>query len=140
MGFSYAVAVVILLSSSLIFFGLVYDQFQTGNVQLDNSLSNKNKIICGLENSKVSVSNYSVNKGVSGFNITINMTNNGSVALTMSQSNVLVNGTEMNFIYSSNYFLPLTKESISVSYPSGNTSVLIIFNTGYEKFIEVVFK
>jgi flagellar protein FlaF len=140
MGFSYAVAVVILLSSSLIFFGLVYDQFQTGNVQLDNSLSNKNKIICGLENSKVSVSNYSVIKGVSGFNITINMTNNGSVALTMSQSNVLVNGTEMNFIYSSNYFLPLTKESISVSYPSGNTSVLIIFNTGYEKFIEVVFK
>ncbi len=85
MGFSYAVAVVILLSSSLIFFGLVYDQFQTGNVQLDNSLSNKNKIMCGLENSKVSLSNYSVIKGVSTFNITINMTNNGSVALTMSQ-------------------------------------------------------
>ena len=140
MGFSYAVAVVILLSSSLIFFGLVYDQFQTGNVQLDNSLSNKNKIMCGLENSKVSLSNYSVNKGVSGFNITINLTNNGSVALTMSQSNVLVNGTEVNFIYSSNYFLPLMKESISVNYQSGNASILIIFNTGYEKYIQVVFK
>ena len=140
MGFSYAVAVVILLSSSLIFFGLVYDQFQTGNVQLDNSLSNKNTIMCGLENSKVSMSNYSVIKGVSGFDITINLSNNGSVTLLMSSTNVLFNGTVVKFIYSQNYFLPLSEEEISVVYPSGNASVVIAFNTGYEKFLQVIYK
>ncbi|MHB1492153.1 MAG: flagellar protein F [Thermoplasmataceae archaeon] len=140
MGFSYAVAVVILLSSSLIFFGLVYDQFQTGNIQLDNSLANKNKIICGLENSKVSLSNYTVVKQTAQFSITINLTNNGSTTLIMSNTNILFNGTEVKFSYSENYFLPMSAEEINVIYPSGNATVLLAFNTGYEKFIQVVYK
>ncbi|EQD50431.1 flagellar protein F [mine drainage metagenome] len=138
MGFSYAVAVVILLSSSLIFFGLVYNEFETGNIQLNNSLSNKNKIICGLENSHVSITNYSVKKDTSGYNIIINMSNNGSTTLIMANSNVLLNGTQVAFNYSENYFLPFTEEEINATYPSGNVTVIIAFSTGYEKYLQVV--
>ena len=137
MGFSYVAAVAILLSSSLIFFGMVYGEFVQSNSQVSSAQNKMNQENYDLINSKVNITGYYVIPGTT-YNVTINMTNTGSVTLNLDTSSLLVNGTMTNFTPSSNYLFPLGKGNITFhSATSGLKSVELIFNTGYEKFTEV---
>ncbi|OWP56151.1 MAG: hypothetical protein B2I17_07405 [Thermoplasmatales archaeon B_DKE] len=137
MGFSYVAAVAILLSSSLIFFGMVYGEFVQSNSQVSSAQNKMNQENYDLLNSKVNITGYYVVPGTT-YNITINMTNTGSITLNLDTSSLLVNGTIVNAVPSSNYLFPLGNGSITFhSTSAGIKAVELIFNTGYEKFTKV---
>ncbi|MEM0154984.1 MAG: flagellar protein F [Thermoplasmataceae archaeon] len=138
MGFSYVAAVAILLSSSLIFFGIVYGEFMQNNTQLGSAQNTQTQQEYNLLNSKVNITGYYVESG-SAYNVTINMTNTGSVPLDLNTTTLLVNGTISSFTSPTVYLFPLGNSSITFHVSTARLMpVEIIFNTGYQKFMEVI--
>ena len=137
MGFSYVVAVAVLLSSSLIFFGVIYSDYVHADTELNSAQQGFNTHSYDLENSRVNVTGYYVRPSGTLYNVTVNLTNTGSVALNMGLSNLLINGTVANFTYSGQYLFPLASGNITFRQSAGEYSVEIVFNTGYEKYLEV---
>ena len=138
MGFSYVVAVAVLLSSSLIFFGMVYSDFVHAETQMKNAQDNFNHNNYDYLNSQVSVAGYNYSLSGSNYSVTLNVTNTGSVTLDMNGTNMLVNGTLVNFTYSNQYLFPLGNESLVFkTTAAGNYSLDLVFNTGYQKYVKV---
>lgn len=137
MGFSYVVAVAVLLSSSLIFFGMVYSDFVHTETQLKSAQDNFNTHNYDYLNSKVSITGYNYSLSGTNYSVTLNVTNTGSVALNLNGTNLLVNGTLVNFTYANQYLFPLGNDSIQFTVGSGNYDIEIIFNTGYEQYGKV---
>jgi flagellar protein FlaF len=138
MGFSYVAAVAILLSSSLIFFGIVYGEFMQNNTQLGSAQNTQTQQEYDLLNSKVNITGYYVESG-SAYNVTINMTNTGSVTLDLDTTTLLVNGTMSSFTASTEYLFPLGNASITFHVSTARLMpVDITFNTGYQKLMEVI--
>jgi flagellar protein FlaF len=138
MGFSYVVAVAVLLSSSLIFFGIVYSDFVHTETQINDAQHNSNSQNYDYMNSKVIVDNYSYAASGSNFTVTMNVTNTGSVTLNLNHTNLLVNGTMVNFTYENQYLFPLGNDTIQFTTGAGSHNVEMVFSTGYEKFEKVV--
>jgi flagellar protein FlaF len=138
MGFSYVVAVAVLLSSSLIFFGIVYSDFVHAESQINNAQHNQNSQNYDYMNSKVIIDNYSYVASGSNFTITMNVTNTGSVTLNLADTNMLVNGSLVNFTYNSQYLFPLGNDTLDFTTGNGTHNVELVFNTGYEIFEKVV--
>ncbi|MCL4337600.1 MAG: flagellar protein F [Candidatus Thermoplasmatota archaeon] len=138
MGFSYVVAVAILLSSSLIFFGIIYSDYVHTETQINDAQHKAYLQNYDYMNSKVSIDNYSYAASGSNFTVTLNVTNTGSVTLNMNHTNVLVNGSLVNFTYGSQYLFPLGNDTITFITGAGTHNVEMVFNTGYEKFEKVV--
>ncbi len=138
MGFSYVVAVAILLSSSLIFFGIIYSDYVHTETQINDAQHKAYLQNYDYMNSKVSIDNYSYVTSGSNFTVTLNVTNTGSVTLNMNHTNVLVNGSLVNFTYGSQYLFPLGNDTITFTTGAGTHDVEMVFNTGYEKFENVV--
>ncbi|MCY0851637.1 flagellar protein F [Thermoplasma acidophilum] len=136
MGFSYTVAAVIMLSSTLIFFGIVYTSYVQSNENIANANQKLVKSIYDLENTHVSITGYYYNSSSSLF--IVNLTNNGSQVFNMSMANVLINGTMVKFNVSGPYLFPLQAVSISFKEPAGTYSLEIVMPDGYEIFREVV--
>lgn len=66
------------------------------------------------------------------------MTNTGSVTFNMNDTSLLVNGTMTNFSSSVQYLFPLDSMNISFSVNSSSSyHVKMIFDTGYDKYVEV---
>ena len=138
MGFSYVVAVAVLLSSSLIFFGMVYSDFVHADAQLKGAQDQFNQNNYDYLNSQVSLDGYNYTQTGSNFTVTMNVTNTGSVTLDMNGTNILVNGTLVNFTYSNQYLFPLGNESVVFkTTAAGNYSIDLVFNTGYQKYVKV---
>ncbi|WP_393971823.1 flagellar protein F [Oxyplasma meridianum] len=137
MGFSYVAAVAILLSSSLIFFGIIYSDYVHSETQLSNAQNDQNRQMYDYINSKVKITGYDVSPYNSVYNVTINMTNTGSISLDLMNSNLLLNGSLENFSYSAEYLLPMANGSVSFQTTAGNYQVEIAFNTGYNVITEV---
>lgn len=137
MGFSYVVAVAVLLSSSLIFFGIIYSDYVHTNQELSTAQQNSNELAYQYSHSSVNVSSYTAVAVSGGYNFTVTFDNTGSVTLDLNRSSLLVNGTLTNFTYRSQYLFPLGNDSISFIAPSSQVSMEMVFNTGYEKFVEV---
>ncbi len=138
MGFSYVVAVAVLLSSSLIFFGMVYSDFVHADAQLKGAQDQFNQNNYDYLNSQVSLDGYNYTQTGSNFTVTLNVTNTGSVTLDMNGTNVLLNGTLVNFTYSSQYLFPLGNESLTFGVSgNGSYSVEMVFNTGYKQYAKV---
>lgn len=137
MGFSYVAAVAILLSSSLIFFGIIYSDYVHSETQLSNAQNDQNKQMYDYINSKVKITGYNVSPYNSVYNVTINMTNTGSISLDLMSSNLLLNGSLENFSYSGEYLLPMANGSVTFQTGSGDYQVEIAFNTGYNVITEV---
>ncbi|WP_237265254.1 flagellar protein F [Thermoplasma sp. Kam2015] len=136
MGFSYTVAAVIMLSSTLIFFGIVYTSYVQSNENLANANQKLVKNIYDLENTRVSIYDYYYNSSSSYF--VINLTNNGSQVFNMSLANVLVNGSLVKFNVSGQFLFPLQTVSITFKEPAGSYAVEIVMPDGYEIFKKVV--
>ena len=137
MGFSYVVAVAVLLSSSLIFFGVIYSDYVHADTELNSAQQGFNTHSYDLENSRVNVTGYYIRPSNTSYNVTVNLTNTGSVTLNLGISNLLINGTVANFTYSGQYLFPLASGNITFREGTGEYSVEIVFNTGYEKYLEV---
>jgi len=137
MGFSYVVAVAVLLSSSLIFFGVIYSDYVHANTEISSAQQSFNTHTYDLDNSRVNVTGYYVKAAGTSFKVTVNLTNSGSVTLDLNSSDVLVNGTITSFTYSNQFLFPLASGNITFQATTGLQSVEIVFNTGYEKFTEV---
>ncbi len=138
MGFSYVVAVAVLLSSSLIFFGIIYSDFVHTESQINDAQNKSNMQNYDYMNSKVTIDNYSYVASGSNFTVTMNVTNTGSVTLNLNHTNLLVNGSIVNFTYASQYLFPLGNDTVSFTTGAGSHDVELVFNTGYEKFEKVV--
>lgn len=136
MGFSYTVAAVIMLSSTLIFFGIVYTSYVQSNENIANANQKLIKNIYDLENTHVSVISYYYNSSSSLF--IVNLTNNGSQVFNMSLANVLVNGTLVKFNASSEFLFPLQTVSVKFKEPAGTYSLEIVMPDGFEIFRQVV--
>lgn len=138
MGFSYVVAVAVLLSSSLIFFGMVYSDFVHAEAQMKSAQDQFNQNNYDYLNSQVSLSGYNYTLTGANYSVTLNVTNTGSVTLNLNDTNILVNGTLVNFTYSSQYLFPLGNDSLTFNVTgAGNYSVALVFGTGYQKYTEV---
>ncbi len=142
MGFSYVAAAAILLSSTLIFFGMVYSDFVQSNLDIHSSNLNYDHQRYDYLNSNINVTGYSVSNLSSGntssYAVTVNLTNTGSVTLSMNKTTLLLNGTMAAFNYSSEYLFPLGNGSITFNVNTTATyQVELVFSTGYEKFTEV---
>ena len=137
MGFSYVVAVAVLLSSSLIFFGVIYSDYVHADTELNTAQQGFNTQTYDLEHSRINITGYQVKGAGPEFNVTLNITNAGSVTLSLKTANILVNGTLIQFNYSDQYLFPLEKGNITFQTTSGLHSVELVFSTGYEKFQEV---
>ncbi len=138
MGFSYVIAVAVLLSSSLIFFGMVYSDFVHADAQLKGAQDQFNQNNYDYLNSQVSLDGYNYTQTGSNFTVTMNVTNTGSVTLDMNGTNVLLNGTLVNFTYSTQYLFPLGNDSLTFNVSgAGNYSVNMVFDTGYQKYAKV---
>ncbi|MCL4340527.1 MAG: flagellar protein F [Candidatus Thermoplasmatota archaeon] len=137
MGFSYVVAVAVLLSSSLIFFGVIYSDYVHADTELNSAQQGFNTLTYNLENSRINITGYQVKGLGPEFNVTLNITNTGSVTLDLRSANVLVNGTLVQFNYSDQYLFPLGDGNVTFQTTSGPHSVELVFSTGYEKFQEV---
>jgi flagellar protein FlaF len=137
MGFSYVAAVAILLSSSLIFFGIIYSDYVHSETQLSNAQNDQNKQMYDYINSKVKITGYNVSPYNSVYNVTINMTNTGSISLDLMNSNLLLNGSLVNFSYSAEYLFPMANGSVTFQTGAGDYQVEIAFNTGYNVITEV---
>ena len=138
MGFSYVVAVAILLSSSLIFFGIIYSDYVHTESQINDAQQKAYLQNYDYMNSRVSISNYSYAPSGSNFTVAMNVTNTGSVTLNMNHTNILVNGSLVNFTYSGQYLFPLGNDTVVFTTGAGIHKVEMVFNTGYEKFEMVV--
>ena len=138
MGFSYVVAVAVLLSSSLIFFGIIYSDYVHTESQINDAQHKANLQNYDYMNSMVSITNYSYASSGSNFTVTMNVTNTGSVTLNMNHTNILVNGSLVNFTYSGQYLFPLGNDTVVFTTGAGTHEVEMVFNTGYEKFEKVV--
>ena len=137
MGFSYVVAVAILLSSSLIFFGVIYSDYTHSNGEISKAEEGQGDRIYEYVNSKVNITS-ALEAGKNGsFNISLTMFNSGSVTLYMNQTDVLVNGTVHSFNYSREYLFPLQNETITLATSDSPAQVEIVFNTGYTVYYEV---
>ena len=138
MGFSYVVAVAVLLSSSLIFFGIIYSDYVHTESQINDAQQKAYLQNYDYTNSRVSISNYSYAPSGSNFTVAMNVTNTGSVTLNMNHTNILVNGSLVNFTYSGQYLFPLGNDTVVFTTGAGTHEVEMVFNTGYEKFEKVV--
>ena len=137
MGFSYVVAVAVLLSSSLIFFGMVYSDFVHAEAQLKNAQDNFNNHNYDYLNSKVSITGYNYTPSGPNYSVTLNVTNTGSVTLDLNNTNLLVNGTLVNFTYANQYLFPLGNDSVQFTTGAGVYDIEIVFNTGYLQYGKV---
>ncbi|MEM0158762.1 MAG: hypothetical protein QW812_04550 [Thermoplasmataceae archaeon] len=137
MGFSYVVAVAVMLSSSLIFFGIIYSDYVHTNQELYSAQQSSNQLVYEYSHSDVNVSSISAVAVSGGFNISLTFQNTGSITLDLNKTSLLVNGTLTNFTYRSQYLFPLGNDSISFIAPSPQVAVEVVFNTGYEKYVEV---
>ena len=137
MGFSYVVAVAVLLSSSLIFFGLIYSDYVHAEADINSAQQGFNTRSYDLINSGINVTGYYHRISGTGVNVTLNLTNTGSVTLDLGNSTLLVNGTISSFSYAGQYLFPLKSGNLTFKTTSGLHSVEIVFNTGYQKYTEV---
>ncbi|AKA49580.1 hypothetical protein IX51_11245 [uncultured archaeon] len=142
MGFSYVAAAAILLSSTLIFFGMVYSGFVQSNLEIHNSGVQYDHQRYDYLNSNVNITGYNVvnesTANASAYKVYINMTNTGSVTLNMNSTDILVNGIMTGFNSSAEYLFPLGKGNVSFNVNSTSTyDVEIVFSTGYEKYAKV---
>ncbi|MCL4438180.1 MAG: flagellar protein F [Candidatus Thermoplasmatota archaeon] len=137
MGFSYVVAVAILLSSSLIFFGVIYSDYVHTNTEISQSEQGQSQRMYDMINSKVNITEALEAGNSSQKNVTINLVNSGSVTLYLNQTNVLVNGTIHPFNFTREYLFPLQNETISFTTSLQPVEVEIVFNTGYKAYVEV---
>ena len=137
MGFSYVVAVAILLSSSLIFFGVIYSDYVHMNGELTKSEQGQGQRIYDLVNSKVNITAALEAGNSSQKNVTITLVNTGSVTLYLNQTNVLVNGTVHSFNYTREYLFPLQNDTIMLTTSLEPVEVEIVFNDGYSIYAEV---
>ena len=138
MGFSYVVAVAVLLSSSLIFFGMVYSDFVHSEAQLNNAQNEHSINTYDYINSKVLITGYNSTPATgSNYTVSVNLSNTGSVTMNLAKSNLLVNGSIVNFTYASQYLFPLGNDSVEFTTGAGSYNIEIVFNTGYEQFGKV---
>ena len=137
MGFSYVVAVAVLLSSSLIFFGIIYSDYVHADAELKKAQDGFNTHSYNYLNSRVNITGYSYVASGTQYNVTVNMTNTGSATLNLNNTNLLVNGTITNFTYAAQYVFPQGNDNITFRVAAGTYVVELAFNTGYEKFMEV---
>lgn len=137
MGFSYVAAVAILLSSSLIFFGMVYTGYVQSNIQISGAESQLTHQNYDYLNTKVNVTGYNITKFGATDNVTVNLTNTGSITLDLKETSVLLNGTLITFNYSSEYLFPLQSGNFTFNTQPGNVSLEIVYNTGYKQFMEL---
>ena len=137
MGFSYVAAVAILLSSSLIFFGMVYTGYVQSNVQINGAENQMTHQNYDYMNTQVNLTGYNVTSSNSTDQVTVNLTNTGSVTLSLEDSSVLLNGTLITFNYSSQYLFPLQSGHLTFVSQPGNVSLEIVYNTGYKQFKEL---
>ncbi len=137
MGFSYVVAVAILLSSSLIFFGVIYSDYVHTNTEISQSEQGQSQRMYDMINSKVNITSALEAGNSSQKNVTINLVNSGSVTLYLNQTNVLVNGTIHQFNFTREYLFPLQNETIRFTTTLQPVEVEIVFNTGYRAYVEV---
>ncbi|BAB59752.1 hypothetical protein [Thermoplasma volcanium GSS1] len=135
MGFSYTVAAVIMLSSTLIFFGIVYSSYVQSNTSITNANQKLIKNIYNLENTKIEIVSYYYNSSSSTFYV--NVTDNGSTSFNLSESNVILNGTLISFNESNQYIFPLETITISFKASPGIYSFELVMPDGYEVFKEV---
>ena len=137
MGFSYVLAVAILLSSSLIFFGVIYSDYVHTNTEISQSEQGQSQRMYDMINSKVNITSALEAGNSSQKNVTINLVNSGSVTLYLNQTNVLVNGTIHQFNFTREYLFPLQNETIRFTTTLQPVEVEIVFNTGYRAYVEV---
>ncbi len=142
MGFSYVAAAAILLSSTLIFFGMVYSDFVQSNLELHGSSVNYDQQRYDYLNSNANITGYSITNVSSGntsaYAVSMNITNTGSVTLKMNSTSLLVNGVLSSFNSSAEYIFPLGSDQMNFTVNSTSTyDVEIVFNTGYEKYTVV---
>ncbi|MFG1449699.1 MAG: flagellar protein F [Thermoplasmataceae archaeon] len=137
MGFSYVVAVAILLSSSLIFFGVIYSDYVHTNTEISQSEQGQSQRMYDMINSKINITSALEAGNSSQKNVTINMVNSGSVTLYLNQTDVLVNGTIHQFNFTREYLFPLQNETIRFTTSLEPVEVELVFNTGYKAYVEV---
>ena len=143
MGFSYVAAAAILLSSTLIFFGMVYSGFVQSNLEIHNAGTQYNQNSYDYLNSKVNITGYSVinesTANSSAYVVSINMTNTGSVTFSMNKTDVLVNGLITDYNSSTDYLFPLGTGNITITVNStASYDVKLVFSTGYDAYEKVV--
>ena len=137
MGFSYVVAVAILLSSSLIFFGVIYSDYVHTNGEISKAEEGQGNQIYEYVNSKVNITAALETGKNASFNLSLSLVNTGSVTLYLNQTDVLVNGTVHSFNYTREYLFPLQNETISLTTSDSPAQVEVVFNTGYTIYYEV---
>jgi flagellar protein FlaF len=137
MGFSYVAAVAILLSSSLIFFGMVYSDYVQSNVQINGAESQMTHQNYEYLNSNANITGYNVTTSNLTDTVTVNITNTGSITFNLNKTTVLLNGTIIQFNYSSEYLFPLESGNITFQSQPGNESLEIVYNTGYKEYVEL---
>ncbi len=136
MGFSYTVAAVIMLSSSLIFFGMVYSSYIQSNENITSANQKLMNEVYDYDHSKLSVTGYYMN--TTAGRVTINITNNGSVMFDLAESNLILNGSLMTFNYYPVYLFPLQNGSISFLAGKGIYDLELVLPNGYEVYEKLV--
>ncbi|MGC8609181.1 MAG: flagellar protein F [Thermoplasmata archaeon] len=136
MGFSYTVAAVIMLSSSLIFFGMVYSSYVQSNESITNANQKLMNEVYDYDHSRLVITGYFEN--LSAGKVTVNFTNNGSIMLNLAESNVILNGSIIKFNYYPVYLFPLQNGSVSFSAGPGIYDFELVMQNGYEVYEKLV--
>lgn len=131
------VAVAILLSSSLIFFGMVYNANLQAELQIREAQQREIEHITEEVETALNVTSYEVRQNGSAYQVTMNLTNTGSVTVALGESTLLVNGTVVNFTFSAPYLFPQGRGHITFDAPSVPFTYELVAQDGYSIYGEV---